>query len=69
MMNKILLAAIALGLWANAAATFVRPAHAEFETQDSSVLANIESDLQSIESAVRALAIGGRGCRNKKICD
>lgn len=69
MMNKISLAGIALGLWANAAATYVRPAHAEFETRDSSILANIESDLQSIDSAVSALANGGRGCRNTKICD
>jgi hypothetical protein len=30
-MNRILLAAIALGLWVNAATTIIRPAHAEHD--------------------------------------
>jgi hypothetical protein len=49
MMNKILLAAIALGLWANAAATFVKPARAdsEYGQQIYSILTMIEYRLRS----------------------
>ena len=58
MTNKLLLAAIALGLFANAAATLVRPVKAD----DRGMLLSIADD-------VHALAMGGSGCRNRKICD
>jgi len=58
--TKILLGLIAAGLWANAIASYVRPAQAQ--TDYSLYLGEIARD-------VRALANGGRGCRNTKICD
>jgi len=58
MMNKILLFAIATGLWANAFTTFVRP-----------VYADPDSYLSTIATDMHALVRGGRGCNNTKICD
>ena len=57
MMNKMLFAAIALGLWANAAATFAKPAHAgdEYGSQIYSVLSNIEYLLRSRTIDVRCV--------------
>ena len=60
MAKQIWLAAIALGLWANAAALWLKPAVAQ---SDSSIY------LSSIDSNIQALVRGGRGCRNTKICD
>lgn len=57
MTNKLLLAAIALGLWANAATMLVRPAQAQSDN-----LAQIALDIHH-------LVIGGSGCLNTKICD
>jgi hypothetical protein len=57
MTNKLLLAAIALGLWVNAAASLVRPAVAQ-----SDALATIAHDIHT-------LVTGGAYCLNKKICD
>ncbi len=57
-MNKFLLLAIASGLWANALSTFVRPVHAD-----------TQSYLEQIATATQALAQGGGGCNNTKICD
>ena len=60
MTNKLLLAAIAAGLWANAIATLIRPAQASGQ---------VESYLSAIEANTRALVTGGEGCNNTKICD
>lgn len=58
MTTKLLLAAIAMGLWANAAATLVRPARAaQFDA------------LETIATELHELVWGGPGCRNNKICD
>jgi hypothetical protein len=58
--TKILLAAIALGLWANAATTVIKPAIAQFSTS------RMESLLSDIESNTGRL---GRGtCTNSKLC-
>ena len=49
-MNKFLLAAIALGLWANAATTFIRPAHAEDDFYLVGAVQNVAKQLSSIDS-------------------
>jgi hypothetical protein len=51
MLNKVLLAAIALGLWANAATTAIRPAHAddEYGYRIYTELRRINSTLGDIE--------------------
>jgi hypothetical protein len=51
-MNKFLLAAIALGLWANAASTFTSPARAggDCDYQMYRQLGSIELILRSIDS-------------------
>jgi hypothetical protein len=58
MMNKLLLISIATGLWANAVTTLIRPVHAD-----------TDSYLSQIATDMHALARGGRGCLNSKICD
>ena len=64
MNNRLLLAAIALGLWVNAAALWLRPA------QDSDpILHSMNSNLGSIDNKLATLLRGGAGCRNNKICD
>lgn len=55
MTNKILLALIAFGLWANALGDWVRPAKAD-----------AESSLSAIAHDVHAMATA---CRHMKICD
>jgi hypothetical protein len=54
MWNKILFAAIALGLWANAAATVIRPAHADNEFYPQ--LASMDAHLASIDSDINSIA-------------
>jgi hypothetical protein len=51
-MNKLLLALIAAGLWANAALTFVRLSYAgsDFDYRILSELGSIESNISSIKS-------------------
>ncbi len=44
-MNRFLLAIIALGLWANAVTTIIKPAHAELDSAD---LRSIEKTLDTI---------------------
>lgn len=53
--TKILLAAIAAGLWLNAATTLIRPAAA----QDTSALRSIARDITSITTGI---------CANQKLC-
>jgi len=57
MTNKLIFAAIALGLWANAAISLIRPAEAE-----SGALASIAHDIHTLVN-------GGANCLNKKICE
>ncbi len=61
-MNKFLLAAIAAGLWANAAGQWLRPAEAQYRGDTESYLKNIDLNIER-------LVKGGAGCRNMKICD
>jgi hypothetical protein len=68
--TKILLAAIALGLWANAAATIVKPASAQGA---DNLLAGILGQLEQIQSGVAQMAesfgrIERGSCLNRKIC-
>ncbi|HEX3429556.1 MAG TPA: hypothetical protein VHT03_01610 [Rhizomicrobium sp.] len=55
--TKIILAAIAIGLWANVFAPVIRPARAQDET--STFISQIATDFHIV-------AIGN--CRNKKLC-
>jgi hypothetical protein len=65
MIHKLLLAAIALGLWANAAASLSRPVQAQIRLGPASV----ESSLADIARDIHVLVTGISGCTNKKICD
>jgi predicted secreted protein len=66
MTNKLLLAAIAAGLWANAIATTIRPAHA---ADTDPVLSKMEVHLAAIAASMHTLLTGGKDCQNSKICD
>jgi peptidoglycan hydrolase CwlO-like protein len=84
MLNKILLAVIAAGLWANVVATFVaRPALADARDDFSSIeskVSAIESKISSIQSDVSSIKfhaaesddnlrrIATGGCTNRKLC-
>ena len=59
--TKRLLLAIALGLWANAAVQFVRPADLHAKSA-----VDMESDVRQIKSTVNAINLGI--CLNSKIC-
>lgn len=64
--TKILLAIIALGLWANAMSLFIRPNRVI--AQDN-VFSSIDSHLSRIDHDVHNLAdIEDGTCRNSKIC-
>jgi hypothetical protein len=56
--TKILLAAIAIGLWANIAAFFLQPLKANAQGAES-ILRSIDSHLSSIYNGI---------CINRKIC-
>jgi hypothetical protein len=62
MIHKLLLAAIALGLWANAVASLSRPVEAQMGAS------NAESSLADIARDSHWLVTGSGGCTNKKIC-
>jgi len=66
--TKIILAAIALGLWANAGVSMLRPAIAQ--TLDQRIMQNyvekIEKNLYSIAEGIHIIARGD--CPNKKLC-
>jgi len=55
--TQLLLAVIALGLWANASASWLRPAHAQTDT----LLRSIDTQLSSIDTNIRRLVRGGSG--------
>ena len=58
MTTKLLLAAIALGLWANAATSLVRSAQAQYSC----------SSIDRIADDIDALVTNGVHCRNRAIC-
>lgn len=64
MVNKILLALIASGLWANVVADIVRPA-----TAQSFDLGQISMNTARTARLLQTLVQGGSGCENRKICD
>jgi len=63
MMNKLLLTAIALGLWINATITMVRPAGAQSDS-----LSSVARELSSIAHDFHSLVNGSGDCRNQKLC-
>jgi hypothetical protein len=78
--TKILLATIALGLWANAAASLSRPATAQVspqgtprqQTRDAD-LSDIQRELLDINLNLTNIQLGLVGleeghCRNRKLC-
>lgn len=64
MTNKLLLALIAAGLWANAFASMTKPAKADVEA--NSYLSEIANDIHHIKSDINGLAYGI--CTNLKLC-
>ncbi len=62
--TKILLGAIALGLFANAAATVIRPAAAQLS--NDVILRNIGLDVAIISRDIEQIAHGE--CTNGKLC-
>jgi hypothetical protein len=60
MTNKLLLAAIALGLWANAAAWLVRPVQAQSD--------QLAGGVQQIAEELRQLVEHGDKCLNPQLC-
>jgi hypothetical protein len=65
--TKVIFAFIAAGLWANAVTTLIQPAHAQAKEQ-AEWLGRIALQAQSIAGDLRALASGGVGCTNPKLC-
>ena len=76
MTTKILLAAIAAGLWANAAATFNIPAKAQTRPNlvpHDTDLSDIQRELLDINLNLTNIQLGLTGleeghCRNRKLC-
>lgn len=66
-MKQFWMAAIAIGLWANAAALWLKPAVAQSD-QASVFLQSIDSNISTIDDNISALVKGGLKCRNSKIC-
>ena len=62
--TKLLLAAIALGLWANAIGNWFQPV--TVDAQSERFLRSIRSSVQDIESDVNRISNGR--CRNSRIC-
>jgi hypothetical protein len=65
MTNKLILTAIALGLWANAVTSFIRPVQAQSDAATRE-LGNISSTVQRVEYALNSLLDGKRS--NQKVC-
>ena len=65
--TKILLAAIALGLWANASVTMLRPAQAQrADGLLSGAVEGIDQKLERLVTTFDRIALGT--CANRKIC-
>ena len=60
MMNKLLLAAIAFGLWANAATSLVRPVQAQSD--------QLAGGVEQIAEELRQLVEAGEKCLNPQLC-
>ena len=60
MTNKLLLAAIAFGLWANAAIWLVRPVQAQSD--------QLAGGVQQIAEELRQLVEAGDKCLNPQLC-
>ena len=65
MLNNLLLATIALGIWANVVVTLGQP----IESMTDKWLRSIASDTASINAHFQVLLSGRPQCHNKKICD
>ena len=63
-MKQFWMAAIALGLWANAAALWLKPVHAKGGDEATQNLI-----LNNISDNIRDLVQGGALCLNKKVCE
>jgi hypothetical protein len=63
--TKLLLAIIALGLWANLAVPLLKSQPAQAQDVSSSIR-NIEHSLENIEQDMRAIASGS--CLNSRLC-
>jgi hypothetical protein len=66
MANKLLLAVIGLGLWANAAILLMRPASAQGDAFTQSAQGDA---FKQIARDLHALVQGGLDCHNSKLCD
>jgi hypothetical protein len=64
MTTKLLLTAIALGLWTNAVIELVRPAGAQSDASLSSLVREISSVAHDFHSLVNGIG----DCRNQKLC-
>ena len=64
--TKILLAAIALGLWANLFVPIVRPITAFAQYETDYILKSIDARLASIDTNIDRLQRGN--CNNGKLC-
>jgi len=60
MTNKLLLGAIAFGLWANAATSLVRPVQAQSD--------QLAGGVQQIAEELRQLVEPGEKCLNPQLC-
>ena len=60
MTNKLLLAVIAFGLWANAATSLVRPVQAQSD--------QLAGGVQQIAEELRQLVEAGEKCLNPQLC-
>jgi hypothetical protein len=60
MANKLILIAIAAGLWVNVAISLTRPARAQ---------ADFAQDIGQIAYDIHQLIHGGNSCENRKICN
>jgi hypothetical protein len=60
MTNKLLLGAIAFGLWANAATSLVRPVQAQSD--------QLAGGVQQIAEELRQLVEAGEKCLNPQLC-
>ena len=60
MTNKLLLGAIAFGLWANAATSLIRPVQAQSD--------QLAGGVQQIAEELRQLVEAGEKCLNPQLC-
>ena len=65
--TKLLLAAIAMGLWANAIGTWWLPARVSAQDNVETAIAAVWSNVAAIRADVSAMTSGV--CVNRRICD